>query len=386
MWNVCWRSRETALTWIIVVSEQASSRSKALVVATVPGFFTHMHTVHEVLCEIGYKVEAAANFDVASTVDFSSYDACHNICFSRSPFSANNLRAYRQLHGLISKEKYGLVFCNTPVGGVLGRLASRHERKNSTRVVYMAHGFHFFKGASLTTWLLYYPVEWICSWMTDVLITITREDHDRARKHFHARKTCYVPGVGIDIDRFANADGSGVRKELGIPDECHVILSVGELNHNKNQQVMVRALSGLSESIHYVIAGAGPEYDSLELLAQELGVSNRLHLLGTRDDVPRLMAASDVYVLPSLREGLNVSLMEAMASGLPVVCKRIRGNVDLINDGLNGVLVDDDDANSWAKAIALAFELDDVDVSNYNKDKIMGFKEEAVKQVLLNIL
>ena len=114
------------------------------------------------------------------------------------------------------------------------------------------------------------------------------------------------------------------------------------LNKNKNHQSVLRALPMLPNDVHYVIAGEGGERDGLLHLARELGVDNRLHMLGFRKDVPQLLAATDVYVLPSKREGLNVSLIEAMASGLPCVCRDLRGNVDLIDAGEGGVLVEKD--------------------------------------------
>lgn len=361
--------------------------NRALIIATVPIFFIHMITVSKVLNDLGFIVDAATNFDISSTADFSAYHKCHNISFSRSPISNNNIHAYVQLRKLLDSEQYDLVFCNTPVGGVIGRLATRKGLSNSCSTIYMAHGFHFFDGAPFINWLLYYPVEWLCSWITETLITITLEDYSRAKKQFHAKRTEYVPGVGVDLSRFADEKhDSSARRELGIADSDLLILSVGELNRNKNHQVIIRALSYLDASAHYVVAGEGNESSALCLLAKECGVQDRVHLLGSRQDVPRLMSAANIYVLPSLREGLNVSLMEAMASGLPCVCRCIRGNTDLIENDVGGQLVKVENPSEWAKAITRAQNMNSNEVRTANRNKVKRYSREAVAEALRNIL
>ena len=263
----------------------------------------------------------------------------HNIPFSRSPFSKGNLKAYKMLKQLVETEHYDIVHTHTPNASMIARLACRKARKQGTRVFYTAHGFHFFKGAPLKNWLMYYPVEKFCARYTDVLITINKEDFELAQKKLHVKKVCYVPGVGIDLERIKSvqADRCEVRKSMGVPENCILLLSIGELNVNKNHQVVVKALAKLgNKNVHYAIAGVGDQKDKLLNLAKELGVENRFHLLGYRADALKLYHGADIFVFPSFREGLSVSLMEAMASGLPVVCSKIRGNVDLIEDGKGG--------------------------------------------------
>ncbi|MCQ2966773.1 MAG: glycosyltransferase [Alphaproteobacteria bacterium] len=263
----------------------------------------------------------------------------HIFPFSRSPFSKCNLIAYKQLKGLVEKEHYDIVHCHTPNAAMITRLACRNVRKQGTKVFYTAHGFHFFKGAPLKNWLMYYPVEKICAHLTDVLITINHEDFELAKKKMHAKKVCYVPGVGIDLSKIQSVecDRAEVRKSMGVPEDCVLLLSIGELNVNKNHQVVVKALARLNNTnVHYAIAGLGDQKENLLNLAKNLGVESQFHLLGYRTDALKLYKAADVFVFPSFREGLSVSLMEAMASGLPIVCSKIRGNVDLVEDGVGG--------------------------------------------------
>ena len=259
----------------------------------------------------------------------------HEIPFSRSPFSKDNFKAYKKLKQLVETEHYDIVHTHTPNASMVARLACRNIRKQGTKVLYTAHGFHFFKGAPLKNWLMYYPVEKFCAKYTDVLITINNEDYELAQKKIHAKKVCYVPGVGIDLERIMSvqADRDEVRKSMGVPEDCTLLLSIGELNVNKNHQVVLKALAKLdNKNVHYAIAGIGNQKDYLLNLAKELGVESQFHLLGYRTDALKLYRGADVFVFPSFREGLSVSVMEAMASGLPIICSKIRGNTDLVQN------------------------------------------------------
>lgn len=338
---------------------------KMLMAASVPsmiGLF-NMENIR-LLLDDGYEVHAACNFQDRSiwprekTREFIIRMKrlgikLHQISFSRTPKDLRGMaQSYWQMDKLVKKEKFQFVHCHTPVAGVVCRIVCQ---RNHIKVVYTAHGFHFYEGAPLKNWLLYYPVEKWMSRCTDVLITINHEDYMRAKKKFHAGKTIYVPGVGIDMEKFRNglADKGEKRKELGLEDSDVMLLSVGELNKNKNHAIIIQALAGAkNKHLHYIIAGQGKEGEELRKLAKQLGVRKQIHLLGYRADVPQLMQASDIFLLPSLREGLNVSLMEAMASGMPCICSDIRGNRDLIKNGIGGYRVDAMDVAGWQKAIA----------------------------------
>lgn len=272
----------------------------------------------------------------------------HLIPFSRSPFSLNNLKAYKMLKKLVESEHYDVVHTHTPNASMIARLACRRVRKQGSKVVYTAHGFHFFKGAPLKNWLMYYPVEKFCAKYTDVLITINQEDYEFAQRKIHAKKVCYVPGVGIDLDKIRDVkcDRSEIRKSIGLPDDSILLLSVGELSVRKNHQVVIRALALLNnKKIHYAIAGEGALKDNLINLSKQLGVESQVHLLGRRNDVFALNKSADISILPSFHEGLPVAMMEAMACGLPILCSKIRGNVDLIEDGKGGYFFSPADAN-----------------------------------------
>ena len=162
----------------------------------------------------------------------------------------------------------------------------------------------------------------------------------------------YIRGVGIDVERFAQAAPLDRSALLPHGRDWILLLSVGDLIKRKNHQAIISALPLLGESYQLVLCGYGPERQKLEQLARELGVSDNVTFLGFRKDIPQIMKASDVFVFPSLQEGLPVSVMEAMASGLPVVASSIRGiSPDLIEDGKTGILLADNAPAHIAQAI-----------------------------------
>lgn len=320
-------------------------------VAITMGFFpAHI----KMLQDKGHTVELACNLDEALP-EKAAVLGCttHHIPFSRSPLSRENITAYRELKRLLTESHYDIVHTHTPNASAFVRLACRKLRKQDMKVFYTAHGFHFYDGAPLANWLLFYPVEWLCSHWTDVLITINHEDYTRAQNRFHAKQTLHIPGVGVNTAQFGcHNTRESKRQELGIPANAKVLLTVGELNENKNQSVILRAMARLGDpDLHYVLCGQGEHNGILRNLAEELGLSDRVHLLGFRRDVAEIYPAADLYLCPSFREGLNVSIMEAMASGLPVICSDIRGNRDLVERDKGGLLCQADDTEGFAAAI-----------------------------------
>ena len=243
------------------------------------------------------------------------------------------------------------------MGSVVTRIAAKKARNKGTRVIYTAHGFHFYKGAPTINWLLYYPVEKWLSRYTDVLITINREDYERA-KTFKAGKVCYIPGVGVDLKKFAATEEIHKEKRrwlctaFGIPNDATILLSVGEVNKNKNHRIVIEALGQLGrKDIYYVICGCGPLTDRYKKLSNQLNIGQQVILAGYRMDIADFYKAADIFVFPSFREGLPVSVMEAMASGLPVIATRIRGSSDIIKDKENGILLEPSDVRGFADAI-----------------------------------
>lgn len=321
---------------------------KVLFVATVVK--THIMEFHipylKMFEEMGWETAVAARNDYENPADcvIPYCDTYYNVPFERNPLKPGNLKAYKELKHIIDEGEYDIIHCHTPVGAMLTRLAAKQARKQGTKVFYTAHGFHFYKGAPVINWILYYPVEKWLSRYTDVLITINKEDYERA-KTFKAGKVCYVPGVGIDLKKFnaGYVNKEQKRKEIGVSADDFVLLSVGELIPRKNHEVVIRALSVLKQldklnHIEYVICGRGAYEADLRKLAEELDVADHVYFLGYCNDISEICNCADLFVFMSHQEGLPVALMEAMACGLPAVCSNIRGNTDLIEDGVTGLL------------------------------------------------
>lgn len=345
---------------------------RALIVTTVSGFVPQyeMNNVH-ILQEMGYEVHYASNFhNPHYGFDNHRLDGtgiiCHQVDFVRSPFRiVANVKAYRQLNVLLQEYLFDLMHCHTPMGGVLGRLAAERFRRKHARqkyqrsqdkhrmekyqgdaikVFYTAHGFHFFRGAPLVNWILYYPVERWLAYFTDVLITINEEDYQKARK-FRLRKSAgkrgkvkKVSGVGINLESYRDllVNKERKRKELGIPLDACILISVGELTKRKNHQIVIKALAMMKKEceehkVRYLICGEGAERKRLTNLIRRNHLTGIVTLLGYRVDIKEILAASDSFIFPSRQEGLPVALLEAKAMGLPCICSNIRGNRELVN-------------------------------------------------------
>ena len=279
-----------------------------------------------------------------------------NIDLARSPYSPKNITAYKQLVEFIKKENIDYIHCNTPVGGLLGRLAGKKCKVK--KVIYQAHGFHFYKGAPLKNWLIYYPIERWLAHYTDALITINKEDYERAQG-FKLRKNgkvYYVPGVGIDLSQYELPESTREikREELGLKETDVALISMGDLIDRKNYPVAIEVVAKANNpSLQYFICGKGPEEDKLKKMAEDLGVKEQIHFLGFRTDIKELLKAADIFLFTSKQEGLARSLMEAMASGLPCVASRIRGNTDILSGTEGGFLCEVDDVETYAEKINL---------------------------------
>lgn len=317
----------------------------------------------KILQGLGYEVHVACDFQDRSVWTTSRMEDFQKelstlgvkyfqVDFSRSPLDMKrHVKAYRQLKAMMCQNAYAFVHCHTPVASAICRVAAH---KTKTTCIYTAHGFHFYKGAPLKNWMIFYPVEWFLSRWTDILITINREDYVRADKHFKAGHVEYVPGVGVDLEKINSVTGNRkeLRGALGISEEDVLLLSVGELSHRKNHETVIRSLKEINDPhIRYFICGQGSMEENLRRLVHELGLDNQVQLLGFRTDVYELYHGADLFVFPSYQEGLPVALMEAMACGLPCVASSIRGNIDLIEDGKGGCLCRPDDVAGFAEKI-----------------------------------
>lgn len=344
------------------------------------------------LLKQGYEVEVVCS-NVEGHVDelkdiFKAKVKMNLIKLKRNPMRLSNVQGLLQLIRIIRSGSYDIVWTNEPVMGVMTRLAVRIAGGKKIKIIYVAHGFHFYKGAPKKNWIIYYPIEKIFSHFTDEIVTINKEDFDFARRKFTQTKVLKFPGIGINTSKFFREFPSEVieekKKELGINSNEKVILSVGELEKRKNHETSILAFKEADvENTKLFICGVGTQENSLRKLIEELQLEQRVFLLGYRTDISELCHMSDVFLFTTYQEGLSVALMEAMAVGVPCIVSEIRGNVDLIEKG-KGIYCNPYDVSSCASAITKYFENPDKfeDALKYNRKKIKEFDIEKVTRMM----
>ncbi len=335
---------------------------KILYTATVLSHICQFHLPHmKHLREQGWEVHVAAhdNLAVKNGLQLRYCDKFIETPFSRSPKSPDNLRAYRQLKRLLSEEHYDVILCNTPMGGIVTRLAAKKARKQGTKVVYMAHGFHFFKGSSKKAWMVFYPIEKHMARYCDLLITVNEEDCALALKKFSKRtRVAHIHGVGVDETRYRPAtpeEQLAMRQAEGLAPEDFVILCTGELNENKNQKTLVSAAAELKDKIpqlKVLLAGNGPKEQALREQIRAEGLEDSVKLLGYRTDLEKVVPAADLVVSCSKREGMPLNIIEAMLCKKPVAASHNRGHDELVQDGATGFLVPASDVRQLSDGIA----------------------------------
>lgn len=335
---------------------------KVLLVATMQSHIAQFHRpLADILHNHGYEVHVAAKDNLAEKnglrIDFA--DRIFNLPFARSPKSKDNYYAYKQLKNILKAEKYDIVHCNTPMGGVVARLAAKTARRDKTKVIYTAHGFHFYKGSPLKNWIFYYPIEKMLSRFTDTLVTIAYEDYALASKKFHCRVE-HMHGVGVDEKRYFPIDKTQkelLRGRMGFEIGQKIILCIGELNDNKNQSMAIRMMHKIVEQYPnaiLLIAGNGPKLNFLQELVIHERLQSNVRFLGYITNLQDYQHIIDVQVCCSKREGLPLNVVESMLSGNAVVATLNRGHRELIHDAENGYLVPQNNPEVMAdKVLAL---------------------------------
>ncbi len=287
-----------------------------------------------------YNIYAGMNCNIES--DIYDKDCIHfynqNVFRSLTAFR-DNKKAFDNINSIIKNYNIDVIHCNTPIGGFLGRICGHKNKTN--KVIYTAHGFHFFKGNSFIKNFIFKNVEKYLAHFTDAIITMNHEDYEEAQK-FRLRnngKVYFIHGIGINLQDYKNINVNveKKRKELGLLDDDIVLISMGDLIKRKNYALSLEIIFACNNPhIKYLICGKGPELELLKKQAINLGIDNQVIFLGFRTDIKELLQISDIFLFTTLQEGLPRSLMEAMASGLPCVVSNIRGNKDLIDNNKGG--------------------------------------------------
>lgn len=312
----------------------------------------------------------------------------HEIDFGRNPLKLKNIKAYKNLKKLQKERNFDFVYCQQPVGALMGRLFAK---KFKIPCMYTAHGFHFFKGCGLANKYVYKPVEhWLAKY-TDVLVTINEEDYQSALK-MKAKKVYKINGIGIDGNKMnvEEFDKLAFKKELGLNETDKVVLTISEVNQNKNYIKMLETTKRLVEidrNIKFISCGTGVWVDKIKNYAKELGIEENCVFLGYRKDIAKILHITDVFFHASHREGLTLSVMEAMSVGIPCVVSNVRGNRDLIVDGKGGFVVNPEDDETFANKIMEVLNNPELsrNFGEFNKEESKKYTVEAVKKQLEEI-
>lgn len=348
---------------------------RVLFVTTISGFLPQFEKNDvKLLKQMGCQIHYASNF----TNPIYAFDkteleknevALHQIDIEKSPAKINkNIKAIKQLIKIIDENDIDIVHCHNPMGGVAARIAAR-AGKRKPKVIYTAHGFHFYKGAPIMNWLLFYTAERFLARYTDIIVTINREDYIRAKK-FRLKKNgevYLIHSVGVDKEKFAPRPElrETKRAELGIPADAFHIVTAAELNENKNQKLVIEAVAALKNkskihadkayNIYYTICGKGPNEDKLRELIKAYGLENNVSLLGYRTDMDEILQTADVFAFPSIREGLGVAAIEALMCNVPLIAADNRGTREYVSDGNNGIVCRYDAVDEFEEAIELLY-------------------------------
>jgi glycosyltransferase involved in cell wall biosynthesis len=295
----------------------------------------------------------------------------------------DNRIAYKNFMKVLNDNNIEAIHCNTPIGGTIGRLCGKIKKVK--KVIYTAHGFHCYKGAPLFNRTILKWAEQIMAHWTDAIITMNQEDYEFAKslKLRKGGKAYLVHGVGINTEDFFNVevDTSVKRDELGLKVDDIILISMGDLIPRKNYSVAIKAIAEVNnDKLHYLICGRGPELESLKALANELGVENQIHFLGFRTDIKELAKTADIFLFTTKQEGMPRSMMEAMACGLPCIASKIRGNVDIIEDGINGYLCNTMDYKAFSDKITK------VSLDNELRKKMSAANLEKIKEYDISVV
>lgn len=363
---------------------------KILVVSTTDdmiGNFMIPHILH--MQKLGAVVECACNCHSHHTkrIEELTGAVVHNIPLTRNPFNFKVIKGYFALKKIVKNGNYDLINCLQPVGGFMGRMMAK---KFKLPCLYTAHGFHFYKGCPIQNKLIYKTIEKYCAKYTTALVTMNEEDFVASQK-MKAEKKYKINGIGVDFSKYKASlefDKSAFRKSIGLADDDFVVVSVGELNKNKNTLRIVDAMAKVDNpKVKYLICGQGPLKEKYEQKIASLGLGDRVKLMGYRSDIPDLLNCVDCYIMPSFREGLSKAMMEAMTYGLPIICSKIRGNVDLVGDSEGGILVEPSDTDGFAAAIKNMAEDETLrkKMSERNLKEIQKYSLDTVISQLENI-
>ncbi|NLO05945.1 MAG: glycosyltransferase family 4 protein [candidate division WS1 bacterium] len=300
-----------------------------------------------------------------------------------------DLRAFRELRDHFRANRYDIIHTHSSKAGMLGRLAAWRAHNPAARV-YSPHAFAFEMRVTPSRAFLYHWLERLAGRITDLLIcTCDSEREIAVRRRIVPPSRAAVVRTGVDLRRFhPQPDALRVREEIGLPPRHRIVGTVGGLVEQKGHRDLLHAAAlVLAELPHttFVIAGSGDLEDELRGGAEALGLGRRVRFLGARDDIPRLLAGLDLFVMPSLWEGMPYALIEAMAVGVPVLGSAIPGIVDLIVPNRTGWLAPPAAPEELAEGIVRALRQEGQSAAMAQAARDMVVREHSRERMLSSL-
>ncbi len=337
---------------------------KALIVSSVYGFLSKFERQNVELLEgMNIEVHYASNSKNVVYKDSEGVLEELGVKYQDIPITQSladiraNVKAIITLRRFIKKENINIIHCHTPTGGFVARMACMGLK--SVYVIYTAHGFHFYRGASKLRNCIYYLAEYFLSRNTDAIVTINHED-EIAAKTMCADTVYRIPGEGVDSQYYCltnEEEKIQERIKLGIKKDDFFVISVGENRKNKNQKRIIDTIKYIQKNgsegknVIYGIIGSGSQEQALKKYVKASNLEENVRFYGYEVDIRKFLKAADVMVFPSIREGLGMAPLEAMFTGLPVIASNNRGSKEYIKDKTNGILVTEDTVTAYANAI-----------------------------------
>jgi len=311
----------------------------------------------------GWRIDALANGATGNPRISDVFDNRFNVAWSRNPLDPRNLLgSAHAVRRIVTSGGYDIVHVHTPVAAFVTRFALRGLPRGERPVlIYTAHGFHFYEGQSRLPHAAFRGLERLASPWTDYLVTINTEDFEAARAlgGIDPARVRLIPGIGVDTARFESGavsatEATAVRESLDIAPGAFVLTVVAELAPVKRHALLLDALARVNDHrVVLLLVGDGPLEARLREHVSALGLGDRVRFAGYRRDIPAVLAASDAFAMVSEREGLNRSVLEAMASGKAVIGTQTRGIADAVGTDA-GWIVPKNDIDGLTGAIEAA--------------------------------
>jgi len=307
--------------------------------------YRHLYLCHKPYLKWFHDKKITVHTATNSNKKLENVDVNYNIPVERSPFKLNNIKAIFKLKKIIEKEKYDIIHTHTPMGAAVTRLASiKYRKNNDVKIIYTAHGFHFYKKCPLINWLIYYPVEKTLSKYTDLIITMNEEDYKFAKKHFKTNIE-YIPGIGFDEQKFnkklSNIEQQKLKEKLNIDKYAYIISYVAEINKRKRQTYLLKTIKKMKLTNEvFLLIGDEQNSKKLKKYVKKNNLQEHVKFIGFQENVGNYLDISNLIISVSSQEGLPLNIMEAMYKNKPIIVTNCRGNIDLIKNNINGIVVD----------------------------------------------